>query len=82
MRELNPPEPLFRAYKGGKVSFEEFSELYKQMVLENKDPDEVYEALKGKIICCWEDDANVCHRKVVLDWLAENKGKEYIGGEL
>lgn len=82
MRELNPPEDLFMAYKAGDIDRETFIEVYYDRVLAGKDVDDIYNALKGKVICCWEKPDDFCHRHIILDWIDIAKGLGYTGGEV
>lgn len=82
MRELQPPLDVFLAYKHHDISELTFTELYYDRVLSNKDPNKIYESLKGKVICCWEPTGQFCHRQLVCEWINIAKGLGYIGGEL
>lgn len=82
MRELQPPSDVFYAYKHGEIDEKLFVELYYQRVLQRLDPKSVYEQLKGKVICCWEDQDRFCHRHIVMSWLDILIGLGYTGGEL
>lgn len=81
-RELNPSKELLYAYKNGKISSEEYTRWYKTEVLNNLDPMDVYNRLKGKAALCYCGKDSFCHRKLVASWLAEQIGSEIIGGEL
>lgn len=82
MRELNPPEDLFMAYKAGDIDQETFIRVYYDRVLAGKDVNAIYNALKGKVICCWEKPDDFCHRHIILDWIDIVKGLGYTGGEV
>ena len=82
LRELNPSESLFFAYKYHGLSEEEFESTYRLETLDNLNPNEIYEKSKGKVLCCWEKTGEFCHRHFVLKWLAEHLGNEIIGGEI
>lgn len=81
-RDLNPPQDLLLAFKNEEIDELQFKEIYYSEVLEKLDPRKVYENLKGKVICCWCRKGEFCHRRLVLDWLRKEIGKEYVGGEL
>ena len=51
-------------------------------MLAGKDVNDVYNALKGKVICCWEKPDDFCHRHIILDWIDIVKGLGYTGGEV
>lgn len=80
--KLRPTVRLFNGYKSGEYTTEEFREIYYRDVLNKLNPKEVYEALKGKVICCWEKRGDFCHRHIVLEWLERELGKSVVGEEL
>lgn len=80
--KLMPPWILLESYKNGNTTVEEYEEIYKEQILSQLNPIEVYEDLKGKVLCCWEGKTSFCHRKLVLDWLEKTIGADIIGGEL
>lgn len=43
-------------------------EYYKQ-VLSNLDPSDIYNELNNKILLCYEDNMDFCHRHIVSAWL-------------
>jgi len=57
----------------GKVSEEEnnkyYVEEYYKEVLSKLDPEEVYGVLKHRVLLCYEDSAEFCHRHIVAEWL-------------
>lgn len=81
-RDLNPSKSLLFAYKSGSISDAEYEETYKFETLSRLNPNEVMEDLKGCVLCCWEKSGEFCHRHLVMKWLAENLGSEFIGGEI
>ena len=56
-----------------KVSFYEstifYINKYYETVLSKLDPKEVYDALDGRILLCFEDSDGFCHRHIVAEWL-------------
>lgn len=82
MAQLRPPYDVFRAYKNGDIDEELFIQLYYERVLSHLSVDEVYNVLKGKVICCWETPNKFCHRSIVLEWINQAKGLGYVGGEV
>lgn len=81
-RDLNPSPSLLSNYKNGRVSTEEYKETYYFETLRLLSPEEVYNSLKGKVLCCWEKSDSFCHRHIVIEWLRENLGEDIIGGEI
>ena len=89
---LAPKLSFFKAYKRNKgvLSDEEndrfYIEEYFKQVLSLLDPSEIYEMLNDRVMLCYEDNMEFCHRHVVSAWLelfldidvfevAENNGK-------
>lgn len=81
-RELNPTDQLFFSYKGGNINDKEFEDWYRETVLGKLDPLEVYQKYKGKVLCCWEDPDEFCHRHIIIKWLMDNLGDGILGGEI
>ena len=81
-RELNPPKYLLYKFKNREISEEEFKYAYINEVLSNLDAMELYNKLKGKVICCWERAGDFCHRQLVMDWMESKIGSIAIGSEL
>ena len=79
---LRPTKELLYGYKSGEISQEEYIKIYRRETLGVLNPAQVYELVKGCVLCCWEKSGKFCHRKLVIDWLFENLGIEKIGGEL
>lgn len=82
LRELNPPDWLLKGYKYGNTTEAEYIEIYNREVLSKLNPNDIYNKIKGKIILCYCGKDSFCHRKIVLEWLENNLGKEVIGGEI
>lgn len=82
LRELNPPQQLLYDYKNGLCSDEEYTDRYIKNVLNNLNPHDIYNKLKGKVILCYCGKDSFCHRHIVMDWLGQNLGREVIGGEI
>lgn len=47
---------------------------YYKLVLSILNPEEVYKALKDKILLCYEEPLNFCHRHIVAAWLETELG--------
>ena len=60
-------------YNIGKISEEEntryYVENYYKQVLSKLDPDEVYHDLQDKILLCYEEPTEFCHRHIVAEWI-------------
>lgn len=80
--ELMPSWELINNYKSGALTEEEYEDTYYREVLNKLSAIEVYEKLKGKVICCYEDSGVFCHRHIVMNWLLANLDYTIIGGEL
>lgn len=82
LRELNPPKQLLYDYKNGLCSEEEYTNRYIENILNNLNPTDIYNKIKGKVIVCYCGKNSFCHRNLVLEWLEQNLGREVIGGEI
>jgi len=51
-----------------------YKEIYYKEVLNKLDAERVYEALKDKVILCFEKDRNTCHRAIVAEWIEKETG--------
>lgn len=69
---LAPPAHLIRDYKAGLVDNEAYVPIYVHEVLDELDPQLVYEHLDNKILLCYEKPEDFCHRHLVWRWLLEN----------
>lgn len=82
LRELNPTQDLLYKYKNKLVDEQGYKEIYLNEVLSKLDAEEIYQKVKGKVICCYCGKNSFCHRKLVLDWLATELSADIIGGEI
>ena len=82
LRELNPSQTLLSAYKRGEISAVEYEKTFRFEVLDRLDRVDIYNKIKGKVLCCWEKSDSFCHRHLVLEWIKEGLGNEVIGGEI
>lgn len=80
--KLAPTWEILSKYKAKQISESQYNVMYRDSILYKQDPREVYEALRGKVLCCWEKSGDFCHRHIVLDWLVENLGPNILGGEI
>lgn len=81
-RDLNPSDSLFINYKSNKITKEQYKETYYSETLSRLDPVKVYNELKGKVCCCWEESGYFCHRNLFLEWIESKLGTGIIGGEI
>ena len=71
-KALAPPYWVFKRYKedGDEWAYEED---YRKEVLDELDPQEIYEELgDDAILLCYESPGQFCHRRLVAQWLEEN----------
>ncbi len=50
----------------------QFTESYKEDILNRIDPASVAKGLEGKVLLCWEKSGRFCHRYIVAQWLIDN----------
>jgi uncharacterized protein YeaO (DUF488 family) len=66
--ELAPSPELLLGYKDGKITDEEYNEIYlKQLSL--LDPKEIAKKYDNAIFLCYEKDGEFCHRHLIKKWL-------------
>jgi hypothetical protein len=70
---LMPSWDLLNAYKRGVVNDAGYSVVFKAQ-LAKLDAHEVYAALDGKTLLCWEHVPKFCHRHLVAQWLRSELG--------
>jgi len=68
---LEPPRKLFFARKAEQITQEEYEKRYKEEVLSNLDPQQIYDILKDQVLLCWENPGEFCHRRIVAKWIKE-----------
>jgi hypothetical protein len=69
---LAPTPSIIRDYKAGKLTNEVYVHRYNKEVLEDLDPQLIYEHLDNKILLCYEKSEDFCHRHLIWRWLLEN----------
>jgi len=69
---LAPERSAFYAIKNGSITHEEYEKLYKENILSQLDPHEIYNMFKNNVLLCWEEPGEFCHRRIVAEWLHEN----------
>lgn len=70
-KELMPPWEIVDKFKSGVISWKEFRKLYIKQ-LKKLDVHEMYRALNGKVLLCWENEDKKCHRHIVKEWFNRN----------
>lgn len=71
---LEPDRSLFFAIKQGQITNQEYEKLYKEQILAQLDPQEIYDKLKNNVLLCWENPGEFCHRRIVAKWLEDSLG--------
>jgi len=72
---LAPSAALFRAWKAGAVSNEDYRERFYQETLSRLNPYDVFQDLGvDTILLCWCAPGQFCHRRIVAGWLEEALG--------
>jgi len=72
---LAPSVALFRAWKTGAVSNEDYTERFYRETLSGLDPALVLKDLgEDAILLCWCPPGEFCHRRLVARWLEEALG--------
>lgn len=74
-KPLFPGWKLVHQVKNGKISRNEYEELYQELILNRLDPGEVFAELgDDAILLCWEKPGLFCHRRIVARWFYDNLG--------
>lgn len=81
-RELNPSAYLLNGYKSGKISNNEYKNIYYTEILSKLKVEDIYNKYKGKCLVCYCGKDSFCHRYLILEWLANNLGENIVGGEI
>ena len=70
---LVPTWHMIREYKSGRMSKEEYSQLYiALMKARNGTAEEIYNSIPHKtIMLCYEKPGDFCHRRVLADWIED-----------
>ena len=82
IHELEPLQSTFIKWKNGDINAEQYKKEYAEGVLGKLSPIEVYEQTKGKVLLCYENRSQFCHRKLITEWLREELGDNVVGVEL
>ena len=73
-RKLCPSWSLVKQFKRRKISWQNYSEIYREDILDKLDPEKVYADLgENAILLCWEKAFTpCCHRRLIADWFYEH----------
>lgn len=67
--------PLYLVYNYKKHQDETFYRiLYHNKVLARLNPADVYSMLDGKVLLCYEQPGDFCHRRLVAEWFLSELG--------
>lgn len=67
---LAPPWALINKYKNFDLTTGQFKEEY-LAGLSNLNPRLVAPFCQGKVLCCWEEPPEYCHRYALVEWFVE-----------
>ena len=71
--ELAPSKKLLKDYKDKLVSWDEYVEIYKQLLIERDVLKDIsFEELDNIVLLCSEPTAEQCHRRLMAEYLANN----------
>ena len=75
---LAPTWDIIRAYKSGKITEEQYSKWYIDLILErHQNAQAVYNSIPhGTIMLCYEKPGEFCHRRVLAKWIEQELGHE------
>lgn len=74
-RKLNPTKELLMEYKYGNMTKEEYTEIYIREVLSKLDAKEIYNKFRGRVLLCYCEPGDFCHRNIVVKWLNNELGQ-------
>jgi len=78
---LLPTWSLVSRYRTGKITKEEYEQIYEDKILKHLTPyilisqilDAVGKRIKEATLLCWEKEGEFCHRTLVYKWLEKQK---------
>ena len=77
-KKLAPKYSFFKDYKDGKISPDEYTKQFNDLVLSTLIPDAVVEEIKSFYpdaeeitLVCYERPSDFCHRHLVAEWLSK-----------
>lgn len=72
-KKLAPKYSWWEKWKDGKISNNDYINLYYETVLDKLNPQQVYNELgENAVLLCWENKEKFCHRHIVAEWLENN----------
>jgi len=74
--KLNPTWTMINGIKSGFITADTYEEMYRDTILANLDPWEIYRKYEDSVLLCWERIGEFCHRRIVASWIEENTGHE------
>jgi len=73
---LNPTWDMISGFRTGDMNRETFERKYREEILAQLNPHEIYETYKDSVLLCWEKIGEFCHRRIVASWIEEETGHE------
>lgn len=73
---LAPDRETFFLKKSNLISEEEYERRYRGRTLSKLNPQTVYKMFIDKVLLCWEEPGEFCHRRIVAKWIEEETGFE------
>jgi len=73
---LAPSKEMFYEIKHGEITKEQYEKRYREEILSQLDPRQIYNMFKNNVLLCFEDPGEFCHRRIVAAWIRENIGIE------
>jgi len=72
-RKLCPGWSLVKNFKHHNLSWQNYTEIYQEDVLDKLDPEKVYHDLgEDSVILCWEKPGKLCHRRLIAAWFYDH----------
>jgi len=69
--KLAPDKDTFFKKKTNQITEEEYEQQYNTRVLSKLEPSDIYNELKDKVLLCYEDSNEFCHRFLVAKWIKQ-----------
>ena len=69
--KLAPDKDTFFKKKTNQITEKEYEQRYKTNTLSKLDPQNIYDELKDKVLLCYEEPIEFCHRFLVAKWIKE-----------
>ena len=72
---LAPTAEMLSAYRKKEINWEEYERLFVDLMRERQIESEIaYETLADRVLLCSEDQPDMCHRRLVAEYLAGHWG--------